>query len=76
MTSGYISADTYRRLLPKQYFSELSIADSQKFYGNCRREINTLFKDEQTHLAISFLEKIETDISQNSNTPYVVLISA
>ena len=73
MTSGYISADTYRRLLPKQYFSELSIADSQKFYGNCRREINTLFKDEQTHLAISFLEKIETDISQNSNTPYVIL---
>ena len=30
MTSGYISADTYRMLLPKQYLCELSIADCKK----------------------------------------------
>ena len=73
MTSGYISADTYRMLLPKQYLCELSIADCKKYDGNCRREIEKLFKDEQVKQDISFLERLETDVYENNNAPFVIL---
>lgn len=74
MTEGYISAETYRFLLPKERLYELSVSEINSYNHKYKSELLPIFNDEETYLAIAYMEKLESQIMVGDDAPYVILI--
>lgn len=74
MTAGFISAETYRFILPKERLYELNISEVNSYKHKYKSELLPLFNDEETYLSIAYMEKLESQILAGNDTPYVLLI--
>ena len=73
LSTGYISAETFRALMPKQGLYDLSFSDCYQYEGNCRIELKRLFEDDQVISSIEHMEKLEKEIDTSNIGPFVVL---
>ena len=74
MSAGYISAETYHYLLPKERLSELSISEIDGYKHQYKSELLPLFEDVDTYLAIAYMEKLDSQLREGDETPYTILI--
>ena len=74
MTAGYISADTYHYLLPKERLSELSISEIEGYKHQYKSELLPLFEDVDTYLTIAYMEKLDSQLREGDETLYTILI--
>lgn len=73
LSTGYISAETFRALMPKQGLYDLSFSDCYQYEGNCRIELKRLFEDDQVISSIEHMEKLEKEIDTSNIGPFIVL---
>ena len=74
MSAGYISAETYHYLLPKERLSELSISEIDGYKHQYKSELLPLFEDVDTYLTIAYMEKLDSQLREGDETPYTILI--
>lgn len=74
MTAGFISAETYRFVSPKERLYELSLSEIEKYKHQYKSELLPLFNDEKTYLTIAYMEKLESQLMAGDDTPYSLLI--
>lgn len=74
MTAGYISAETYQFVLPKERLYELNVSEINSYKHKYRSELLPLFEDEDTYLTIAYMEKLETQLREGDLAPYELLI--
>lgn len=74
MTAGYISAETYQFVLPKERLYELNVSEINSYKHKYKSELLPLFEDVDTYLKIAYMEKLETQLREGDDTPYELLI--
>lgn len=74
MSAGYISAETYHYLLPKERLSELSMSEINGYKHQYKSELLPLFEDVNTYLNIAYMEKLDSQLREGDDTPYAILI--
>lgn len=74
MTAGYISAETYQFLLPKERLSELNVSEIKSYKYKYKAELLPLFDDEDTYQTVAYMERLETLLQYGDDTPYELLI--
>jgi len=74
MSAGYISAETYHFLLPKERLSELTLSEVDGYKHQYKSELLPLFEDVDTYLAIAYMEKLDSQLKEGDDTPYMILI--
>ena len=74
MSAGYISAETYHYLLPKERLSELSVSEIEGYKHQYKSELLPLFEDVDTYLTIAYMEKLDSQLREGDETPYTILI--
>lgn len=73
MTAGYISAETYQFVLPKERLYELNVSEINSYKHKYKSELLPLFEDVDTYLTIAYMEKLETQLREGDDTPYELL---
>lgn len=74
MTAGYISAETYHYLLPKERLSELSVSEIDGYKQKYKSELLPLFRDIDNYMAIASMEKLDSQLRDGDDIPYNILI--
>lgn len=74
MTAGFISAETYNYVQPKERLAELSISEIRGYKHQYKSELLPLFEDADTYLKIAYMEKLDTQLREGDDTPYTILI--
>lgn len=74
MTAGYISADTYQFLLPKERLYELNVSEINGYKHKYKSELLPIFEDVDTYMAIAYMELLDAQLREGEKTPYELLI--
>lgn len=74
MSAGYISAETYHYLLPKERLSELSMSEINGYKHQYKSELLPLFEDVNTYLNIAYMERLDSQLREGDDTPFTILI--
>lgn len=73
MAAGFISADTYRALLPKKHFYEITYSECDEYPQSISNELKRLFNDNTLSRNLFYFEKIEDDALDPNSEAYVKL---
>ena len=74
VSAGYISAETYHYLLPKERLSELTLSEVDGYKHQYKSELLPLFEDVDIYLTIAYMEKLDSQLKEGNDTPYMILI--